>query len=245
MIRDVLTVAWKEWRELLQLGGSFRGGRLSLVILLGVFGVFLPLQSGADWVRSPATVFYWGWVPLMLVGGAVADSFAGERERHTLETLLASRLPDAAILVGKMLAAVSYGWGLVLAMLVLSLVTVNVTAGAGTPLLFPWRFAVGAPLLALLGSALAASAGVLVSLRAPTVRQAAQTLNVGILLLIFLPVLGLQALPESWKAQASAWVLSVGADGLLWSVAAALAVLDLALTAAALARFRRARLVLD
>ena len=72
-----------------------RGGRFSLVILVGVFGVFLPLQSGAEWVQSPATVFYWGWVPLMLVGGAVADSFAGERERHTLETLLASRLPDA------------------------------------------------------------------------------------------------------------------------------------------------------
>jgi ABC-2 type transport system permease protein len=245
VIRDVLTVAWKEWHELLQLGGSFRGGRLSLVILLGVFGVFLPLQSGADWVQSPATVFYWGWVPLMLVGGAVADSFAGERERHTLETLLASRLPDAAILVGKMLAAVSYGWGLVLAMLVLSLVTVNVTAGGGTPLLFPWRFAVGAPLLALLGSILAASAGVMVSLRAPTVRQAAQTLNVGILLLILLPVVGLQALPESWKVQASAWVLSKGTDGLLWAVAASLALLDLGLTAAAFARFRRARLVLD
>ena len=68
VIRDVLTVAWKEWRELLQLGGSLRGGRFSLVILLGVFGVFLPLQAGAAWVQSPATVFYWGWVPLMLVG---------------------------------------------------------------------------------------------------------------------------------------------------------------------------------
>ena len=117
MIGDVLTVAWKEWRELFQLGGSHRGGRFSLVILIGVFGVFLPLQSGAEWVQSPATVFYWGWVPLMLVGSAVADSFAGERERHTLETLLASRLPDRAILLGKMLAAVAYGWGLVMVML--------------------------------------------------------------------------------------------------------------------------------
>ena len=107
MIADVLTVAWKEWRELLQLGGSHRGGRFSLVILVLVFGVFLPFQSGAEWVESPATVFYWGWVPLMLVSGAVADSFAGERERHTLETLLASRLPDRAILLGKMAAAVA------------------------------------------------------------------------------------------------------------------------------------------
>ena len=242
---DVLTVAWKEWRELLQLGGSVRGGRFSLVILLGVFGVFLPLQAGAEWVQSPATVFYWAWVPLMLVGSAVAESFAGERERHTLETLLASRLPDTAILIGKVLAAVSYGWGLVLVMLALSLATVNLTARTGSWLLFPWRFAVGAPLMALLGAGLAATGGVLVSLRASTVRQAAQTLNVGILLLIFIPVLGLQALPDSWKAQAGAWVLTIGVDGLLVVSVALLALLDLALLAAAFARFRRSRLVLD
>jgi len=245
VIGDVLTVAWKEWRELLQVGGSMRGGRFSLVILLGVFGVFLPLQSGAEWVESPATVFYWGWVPLMLVGSAVADSFAGERERHTLETLLASRLPDRAILLGKMAAAVAYGWGLVLAMLLLSLITVNLSARSGPWLLFPWRFAVGAPLMALLGAGLAATAGVLVSLRAQTVRQAAQTLNVGVLLLVFIPVLGIQALPEAWQTQLGAWALTVGVDGMLWPAATVLAALDLALLAATFARFRRARLVLD
>jgi ABC-2 type transport system permease protein len=242
---DVLTVAWKEWRELLQLGGSHRGGRFSLAILVGVFGVLLPLQSGAEWVQSPATVFYWGWVPLMLVGSAVADSFAGERERHTLETLLASRLPDRAILLGKMGAAVAYGWGLVLAMLLLSLVTVNLSARSGPVLMFPWRFAVGAPLMALLGAGLAATAGVMISLRAQTVRQAAQTLNIGVLLLVFIPVLGMQALPEAWQTQVGAWALTVGVDGMLWPAAAVLAAIDLGLLAAAFARFRRAKLVLD
>ena len=245
MIGDVLTVAWKEWRELLQLGGTHRGGRFSLVILVGVFGVFLPLQSGAEWVESPATVFYWGWVPLMLVGSAVADSFAGERERHTLETLLASRLPDRAILLGKILAAVAYGWGLVVVMLVVSLLTVNLAARTGPLLMFPWRFAVGAPLLALLGAGLAATAGVIVSLRASTVRQAAQTLNIGMLLVIFIPVLGIRALPDPWRAQLGDWAMSVGADGLLWGAAGLLALLDLSLLAAAFARFRRSRLVLD
>ena len=45
---DMLTVAWKEWRELILLGGSLRGGHVSLVILLGLFGVFLPFQAGAE-----------------------------------------------------------------------------------------------------------------------------------------------------------------------------------------------------
>jgi ABC-2 type transport system permease protein len=99
--------------------------------------------------------------------------------------------------------------------------------------------------MALLGAGLAATAGVLVSLRAQTVRQAAQALNVGVLLLVFIPVLGIQALPEAWRAQFGAWTMAVGVDGLLWPAAAGLAVLDAAFLAAAFARFRRSRLVLD
>ena len=38
------------------------------------------------------TTVMWMWFSLLLVINVVADSFAGERERHTLETLLASRL---------------------------------------------------------------------------------------------------------------------------------------------------------
>jgi hypothetical protein len=52
-------------------------------------------------------------------------------------------------------------------------------------------------------------------------------------------------LPDAWKAQLGAWAMSVGVDGLLWPAAAALAVVDLGLLAAALVRFRRARLMLD
>jgi ABC-2 type transport system permease protein len=243
--RDVLTVMWKEWRELLWHGGSLRGGRLSLVVLLGVFGVLLPYQSGASWLTSPGTMFYWGWVPLMLVAGAIADSFAGERERHTLETLLASRLPDGAILIGKVAAAVTYGWVLVMLMLALSVVTVNTTVAVPGLLMFPRPFAVGAPVVALLGAGLAASAGVLVSLRAATVRQAAQTLNVSILLLLLVPVLLSQALPDAARAQWGVWAASVGAEGIVWAVAAVLLVLDAALFAAAMWQFQRARLILD
>lgn len=242
---DILTVASKEWKELLWPGGSMRGGRLSLVILLFMFGVFMPYQFGPQWVDSPGTLFYWGWLPLMIVSSAVADSFAGERERHTLETLLASRLPDRAILLGKMAAAVGYAWGLVIAMLVIGLVTVNVVHGDGRLLWFPFRMAVGAPLLSLLGALIAAGAGVLVSLRAPTVRQAAQTLNVAILVIVFAPVLAIQALPAGWKAQLTAWAASVGADGILWTMSVLLALVAAVLVALALGRFRRARLVID
>ena len=130
-------------------------------------------------------------------------------------------------------------------MLVLSLVTVNVAARTG-----PGSCSRGgSPSARRCWPCWAPDSrrrrGVLVSLRAPTVRQAAQTLNVGVLLLVFIPVLGMQALPDAWQAQAGAWALSVGADGLLWASALLLALLDMTLLAAAFARFRRSRLVLD
>ncbi|MEW5982939.1 MAG: ABC transporter permease [Acidobacteriota bacterium] len=245
MTRDILTVVWKEWKELLWAGGLLRGGRVGLFILLVIFGVFLPYQTGRAWVESAAPLFYWAWLPLMLVSGVVADSFAGERERHTLETLLASRLPDRAVLFGKLAAALSYGWGLVLGMLGLSLVTVNLTHRGDGLLLFAPHLAVGAPVMSFLGAGLAATAGVLVSLRAPTVRQAAQSLNVAILLLIFIPVFGIQMLPAGLQSQLAASALSYGVSGILIAAGVVLALLDGLLLAAVLARFRRAKLILD
>jgi len=90
-------------------------------IPLAILGIYLPWQNGPEWARTPLLPAALSWLPLLLVGALVADSFAGERERKTLETLLASRLSDRAILLGKIAALVSYGWGLALSSLVLSL----------------------------------------------------------------------------------------------------------------------------
>jgi ABC-2 type transport system permease protein len=110
MINDITTIIWKEIKEIFLQRPNFRGGWAGLLVLLAVFGIFIPLQSGPAWVSSPANLAIWSWVPYLLVSGVVADSFAGERERHTLETLLASRLSDRAILFGKIGAALVYGW---------------------------------------------------------------------------------------------------------------------------------------
>jgi ABC-2 type transport system permease protein len=242
---DVVTVMRKEVKELLAMGANLKGGRVGMVIMVGVFGVFLPLQMGREWVRSPLTLAYWTWVPLMLVTGLIADSFAGERERHTLETLLASRLPDRAILFGKVAAAVAYGWGFMLVMLTISLVTVNVAHGHGRLLLYSWSFALGAFLCGLLTAGLAASAGVLVSLRAATVRQATQNLSIGIMLCIFVPAFGIPALPKSWRASLLQVAMTLSVPQWIAVLGVALVAIDAALLLAAMARFKRARLILD
>ena len=93
MIVDIWTVVWKEWQELLRAGGSMRSGLFRLLLLPVMLGIFLPLQARGTWVTEPTALLGYAWVPAFLVIGLVGDSFAGERERHTLETLLASRLP--------------------------------------------------------------------------------------------------------------------------------------------------------
>jgi ABC-2 type transport system permease protein len=245
VIADILTVARKEWREYLLAGTGLKGGRAGLLVMLAVFGVLLPAQNGLEWVSSPAPLLAWSWVPLMLVAGVVADSFAGERERHTLETLLASRLPDRAILLGKVVAVTAYGWGFALLTALLSLVTVNVFHWQGRVVLFPWLTAVSIPVFSLLTAGLAATAGVLVSLRAPTARQAGQMLSIAVMLVLFVPIFGIRALPAEVRASLVAAALAGGVKAVLVLLAVILAVLDAALLAAAFARFQRAKLSLD
>lgn len=245
MIADVWTVIWKEWRELLRQRESMRSGILRLLIFVGVFGIFLPLQMGREWVDSPKLLMLWAWVPLFLVTSVVADAFAGERERHTLETLLASRLSDRAILFAKLGTALSYGFGLAMIGVVLGLVTVNVAYGRGELLLYSPIAAAGIVGLSLLGAGLAASAGVLISLRASSVRQAQQTMSIAIMLLLFVPIYGVQALPTEWKTRLVEIFVKLGAIQLALIVMASLALLDIILLVAAMARFKRARLILD
>ena len=89
-----------------------------------------------------------------------------------------------------------------LACAVLGIVTVNVANWHGRILMFhdsaSWLGLILGP--PLLGAAIA-SAGVFVSLHAATVRQAQQTLGVGLLVSLFGAMFGYGALPAAWKAR--------------------------------------------
>ncbi len=249
MIADVWTVFWKEWKEFLLAPGSLRGNVQHQLLLIFVFAVFLPLETGRTLVNSPLALGYWASVPMMLVNSMVADAFAGERERHTLETLLSTRMPDRPILYGKVLAAVAYGWGATMVSQVFGLIVVNVVHGHGQLLLYPPSVAVAGVVLSLLIAGLAASVGSLVSLRAATVRQAVQTLSIVTLLFWLVPMLGLTLIPTvpATGALAPADVALRAADRAVALVilTAVLAAIDMGLLAAAAARFKRSRLVLD
>jgi ABC-2 type transport system permease protein len=247
MTRDLATVLWKEWKEILlfRSRAGRMGNALSLILLLGVFGIYLPLQTGPEWVTSPLMLAAWAWVPYLLIVSVIADSFAGERERHTLETLLATRLPDRAILLGKIGAALGYGWGMAMASLLLGLITINLAHQGAGLILFPAPTLAAILALSLLISTFAASLGVLVSLRASSLQQAQQRLSMSSMLLFVLPIIVLQLLPEDLTSRLA---LAAGRADLttIYAVAAiGLLLLDTSLIVAAVGRFRRARMILD
>jgi len=228
---------WKESKDLL-----FQGGWRALIrpaLLVGILGVYLPLQFGLQWLElSPIALFVVLWIPFSVILSYIGDAIAGERERHTLETLLASRISDRAILLGKVIATVGYAWGMALVGLLLGLVLVNLVSGQGSWAFYhPLDVFLEALALSLLSCVLGASAGVLVSLRSATVRQAQQILGIGTFVMIFGGIFALRALPASF-------VSSLSYSQFLLLVIAVIAVLDAILLGGSLVSFQRSRLIL-
>lgn len=243
---DIWTVMWKEWHEFLAGGGSRWRGGLGIVVVLFVFSIFLPIQTGRSWTTSALPILIdAAYLPLSIIINMMADAFAGERERHTLETLLASRLSDRAILFGKIGAAIVFGWVLAILGSLIGLVAVNITHPSGGIVFYSPGTTVGIVVFGLLASTLAAGAGGLVSLRAGTVRQAQQMLGYGIMVLFFVPVLGFQLIPPAKRLQVLQQISTTSGTEIALIALAVLLVLDATLLGIAIARFQRQRLILD
>jgi len=234
---DILTMMWKESKDSL-----FQGGWRSLIrplFVIGIMGIYLPLQFGSQWVAlTPLGMLLLLWIPFFVVISFIGDAIAGERERHTLETLLASRMPDRAILLGKVVATVLYAWGMGVLSLLLGLVLVDLLRTQGNWMFYPLDLFVVALVLILLASVLATSAGVLVSLKVSTVRQAQQILSIGTIVFVFGVTFVLRALPANV-------VSSLTYSQFLLSVMAVLAVLDAILLGLSMLSFQRSRLILS
>ncbi len=211
-----------------------------------MIAILLPLQEGLRWLDSPLVLLAAAIIPVLLVGMRIPDSFAGERERRTLATLLASRLPDRAILFGKVAVAVGFGWGVSLIVLLLALAVVNLTNWDGQVLLYSPRMALAGLTFGLLFAALTAGLGVLISLRAATVQSATQTLLMALLtipLLLQFVVLFFFTSSDGGSDRLREILASLDFTQIALIAAAVLILLDLGLLAASMARFRRARLI--
>jgi ABC-2 type transport system permease protein len=246
MSADFATVLWKEWKEIVLERSAGGSGSYRPLILLVVLGIFVPLRMGPERFFTAAGLLIPTFFSAIVISTVIADSFAGERERHTLETLLASRLSDRAILFGKIAASIAYGCLISIGCILLGTIVVNVANWQGQILMFhdaaSW-------LILLLGPPLfggvVATAGVLVSLRSATVRHAQQTLGVALAVIVLGAGFGSSSLPAQWKIWFARIIFTWSQTELVLAAAGVLLAIDLALLLAGMARFQRAKLVLD
>jgi len=227
---------WKEAKDSLLQGG--REAWVRPLIMIGFLGLFLPWQLKQSWLAlSPAAMLLILALPFLFIFLFVGDAIAGERERHTLETLLASRISGRAILLGKTVVMAGTAWGMALLSLLLGLLSANLASGQGR-----WAFygsfglLVEALTLCLLTSLLATSVGVLISLRSATVRQAQQRVMVVMLVLLVGVAVVVAVLPKQAVSALSAeeiWLIAL----------VVLAVLDTIVLGVLRVRFRRSHVL--
>jgi ABC-2 type transport system permease protein len=243
---DVLTMIWKERKSMFRARG--RKSQTALTVIMPILlAIYLPWQEGTAWFHNAMSFVPMILIPFILVGITIPDSFAGERERHTLGTLLASRLSDRSILVGKIAASVLFAWFATIGILLLSALTVNILRWNGSVMFYTGTVLAADLSLSLLVALMTAGAGVLISMRMDTVQGAQQALMMILMIpLVVIQVGGLVLLQSMGdRGQIKEFFASIELGDVALAVAAALLIIDLILIAGASVSFRRARLILS
>jgi ABC-2 type transport system ATP-binding protein len=245
IFRDIAAVISRELRELTSAaatGVSRRATIGALVIMLAVMGS-LGAIIGPRFVDSPFALIL-GMISTIGLLASVSDSFAGERERHTLETVLASAIPDEALLLGKVLTNVLYGWTTSLVLMIVLLIGANLGARGEPKAFYPPSTIIAALLLIPLMMLFVSTAGILLSLRAATVREAQARLTIAFISIFIALVSVRPLLPAAWQTQSVEIVRSEAVRLQATFIAiVALGAIDVALLVVAMIRFRRSRLL--
>lgn len=218
MLHDIMTIFWKEMTSLRRIYRKL-SSYLSTAMYVMFFGIFPAYFLKEDFLTSPLTLFFLSLATLSIGAGMATLAFAGERENHTMETLLASRLSDSAILLGKMLSYTVYAWGYVPLCIVAGWMTVMLITH--TPQSYDPKILLGGNLVGLLVAWFSTNVGILASLRSATVKEAGRKIK-GIYLLFMLPYFGLNFMPETNRmdllsalSQVNLWLILIGVMSIL------------------------------
>ncbi len=210
-----------------------------------LFGVYVPWDAGEYWLIGPPPIIGATALAILAVVLTIPDSIAGERERHTLETLLASRLPDRAIVLGKLGFSFGLASTIAISVLVLGLITFNLAHWDGSFATYELWTGLAAVTFSILLALLGAGVGVSVSLRAASAQEAQQTLT----MLMFLPptFLGITAMLLGRRTSESGGIAELMSR---WDpvhvgfvLAVALLIVDVIVIVSAIKRFERTRLI--
>jgi ABC-type transport system involved in multi-copper enzyme maturation permease subunit len=134
-LRDSLIVLRKELLEIVGDRHSTYGLLIQGGIVFLLCGIVIPVASGASWDKAgQLTMLYCGF-PGAVAAMVAADAFSGERERRTLETLLATPLRASSIFLGKIASAATFAVTVSWASVLTAIVAANTKSGMASLLL--------------------------------------------------------------------------------------------------------------
>jgi len=248
--RNFQAMLWKEWlgiRSMFLPPNLFLSGIWGPVVLIIAFGVYEPINTGPDWISSPIMLFSsMILIPFCISGTITPDSFAGERERHTLEPLLATPLSDQVLLYGKLVFPAILGWTASMVALLVGIFAANNFSLSLTLFLSYIDTLLFTGIGSLVFSIFITIIGVAVSLHALTVMQAQLKLVTAIFPLILLPAFLIGPFsPIQLSSIASQYLVSTNLNPFLFWTAAGTMALNGILIMITHARFHRKELIME
>ena len=248
--RNFHAMLWKEWlgiRSMFLPPNLFLSGVWTLVVLILAFGVYEPIKSGPDWILSPSMLFSsMILIPFCISGTLTPDSFAGERERHTLEPLLATPLSDQVLLYGKLVFPAILGWTAAMMALLAGIFAANNFSLSCNPFMSHFGTILFTGIGSVAFSIFITIIGVAASLHALNVMQAQLKLVTAIFPLLLIPAFLIGPFsPVQLGSFANQLLPSIGLNQLLLWTAAGTMMLNGILILITQVRFHRKELIMD
>lgn len=206
-MRDTVTLFRKELQEVTGDRHSFRGALVQAAITIGITGILVPATDPNLWSTVTTPMMLFMVFPSTLAATMAADSFAGENERGTLETLLATPLSDGSIFLGKTAAAAAFSIVVAMASLAAAFTTELVRG------LLPQHFApisfLGIIGGAVAGAGLIAALVAIISLKLTVARSAQQVGSFLTFAFAFLTIFALRRLGVGLEWSTILWADAV------------------------------------
>jgi len=245
---EIAAIMWKEWRQLLQrTGGKVWVFVLRILLSFVFIALIIPVEIENGAIVDYSWNLVWVTMPSVIVLGLVSFSFAGERETHTLPTLLASPLSDRALVLGKIGFPVIYGFVCSLIISLCLLLKINIVSDSRELILYSQESLISGLLTSWLVATFVGTLGVYTSMKAPTIRQAQTSLVLTMLVVILLPLISFVAsaflIPQDIKTNLIEFVAGLNSSTAIVIILLGLAVFDLILIFLVLKWFDRDKLL--
>lgn len=113
LLTDIRTIAWKQCKEIFWAEDNFVVNVSSILFILVLIGLINPEPANnmQEFNADPFwLVIFWLVTPYSLSVFNIFNSVFEERRQNTLHTLLATRIPELAIILGKTSVCIVFNW---------------------------------------------------------------------------------------------------------------------------------------